>query len=408
MQKTVFDTTVKSHASIRGISAAFTTALRNTVAYVNSPLFFPMQFDWRGRLYYRTGFSPSQYAFTRSLINFSEPILIKAGSESEYFFFVALAKAIKKQDPSSYQKYFDIVLDHQEDILESLTNFYWVTFDEPFIALNLIQNFNIYIKHNSQNQREKGVLLYVKVEWDASASIFQISSALMANADTARLCNLLPSSHLDSKLHPILDIYKHLLPTYQENVHSAEDGLKALLRNQIRKLKGKQKVDHNWTEKDICLNSSNILIDFLYNLDRKTIKRLTMTKSYGKGTKGIQKDFIEHFIWLERLNNLKILKESNQDLNTNLLFIDFTKTSGLVKKRNWIKLKIDSKILKFKTFHKVYTVSKQIIIAFQGKADEAQTKNKSFYNELLPLDLKNTTQIKKLFQDLASLQLQTD
>lgn len=163
LQKSVFDTPVKSYASIRGISAAYTTALRNAVASVNYRLFFPMQLDWRGRLYYRTGFSPSQDAFTRTLISFSEPILIKANTDSEYFFFVALAKAIKKQDASSYQKYFNFVLDHQEDILESLTNFYWVTFDEPFVALNLIQNFKIYIKQNSQNQKEKGVLLYVKV-----------------------------------------------------------------------------------------------------------------------------------------------------------------------------------------------------------------------------------------------------
>lgn len=175
----------------------------------------------------------------------------------------------------------------------------------------------------------------------------------MANADTARLCNLLPSSHLDSKLHPILYIYKHLLPTYHKNVRSAENGLEALLRKQIRRLKGKQKVDHKWTEKDICLdysNTSNILIEFLYNLDRKTIKRLTMTKSYGKGTKGIQKDFIEYFIWLERLNNLKILKESDKDLNTNLLFIDFIKNPGLIQKRELDQIKNSFKKFKIENF----------------------------------------------------------
>lgn len=48
------------------------------------------------------------------------------------------------------------------------------------------------------------------------------------------------------------------------------------------------------------------------------------------------------------------------------------------------------------------------MIDFQGKADEAKTKNNTFYNELLPLDLKNNNQIKKLFQDLASLQAKID
>jgi len=302
LKESLFTNKLKAYSSIKGIREKILRSIKTAFSFINSPIFIPIQLDWRGRIYYRTEFNPLQDSFTRTLLNFSKPSLVIKDTDAEFFFFVALGKSIKKQ--KSFQDSFNFVVKHKKNILESLENFNWVTFDEPYVALNLILNFKIYVE-SSQQQKKKGILLYIQIPMDASASMFQITSALTKNSSSATMCNLIPvkggkGGSGDLRSAEILDIYTKILKIYQETVFSPTKGLVFNICQYIKtNYKTKNRIDANWTEKDVVLQNSGTLSSFLFSLSRKILKRIIMTMFYGKGKKGIAQDFIESLVLLE-------------------------------------------------------------------------------------------------------------
>ena len=139
LEEDVFKNAKVGFNSIYAISQQRVRTLQTAIALQNLPIYFGMQFDKRGRMYYKTEFNPLGDQFTRNFLQFSEPSFIKPNEESEFYFFVALGKAIKNH--KNFQQAFDFVKDNKKEILDTLNNFHWVTFKEPFTALNLIIQF---------------------------------------------------------------------------------------------------------------------------------------------------------------------------------------------------------------------------------------------------------------------------
>lgn len=151
--------------------------------------------------------------------------------------------------------------------------------------------------------REKGVHLDVRVEFDASASLFQIVSALMKNRLGAEKSNLIPArkSPKDSKLIMLLDVYQDLLNVFKKDPNSLSSAVLKYMKTTLFK---SDKLDIDWHPKDLDFDSSPKLKNFMLNLIRKVLKTTLMTKFYGKGSKALTEDFVEAFIQLEQQNKL--------------------------------------------------------------------------------------------------------
>lgn len=187
-EEVLFKTKKTAFLSLHGISESHKRSLKTTQDLINGPAYFSMKYDTRGRIYYRTEFSPLQRPFGRNLLRFIKPTLIKTSSKQEFIFFAMLGMSIKKH--SSYRDAFAFVCKNKTEIIESLNNFYWTTFQEPWVSLNYILEFKRYFEQ-PEKTRNLGVELFIQIELDASSSVLQINSVLSTNISLARaVCQL--------------------------------------------------------------------------------------------------------------------------------------------------------------------------------------------------------------------------
>lgn len=356
LQEGVFKDPKAAYASIQAISQKRVRTLQTAIALQNLPLYFVMQLDKRGRMYYKGEFSPLDDQFSRNLLTFSEPSLVKPKSEAEFYFFVALGKAIKT--PDSFQKAFEFVVNNKKNILDTLKNFHWVTFKEPFLALNLILQFKKY-NEIPEKLRKKGVLLHVKTECDASASFVQIVGSLTKNRFGAEKSNLIPprNSSENSKSIPLQDVYQNLLVEFQKEPNRL---LEEILNYMVNNLFSADKLDIDWLPEDLNFNSSPKLKDFMQNCSRSVLKTTLMTKFYGKGFRSLKEDFIKTIIKLEQQNKLNFLCEMNKDLDQNLSIIDVDSNSNIIKNEYFSKLKISVDFFYKISFKKINKNLKEI------------------------------------------------
>jgi len=231
-----------------------------------------MKFDNRGRLYYRTEFSPSQRSFSRNLLRFINPTLIKKNSKEEFIFFAKLGQSIKKH--SCYEKAYTFVCENQENIIDTLKTFYWTTFLDPWVALNFILEFKRYFL---KEERKEGVYLYIQLELDASSSMLQLLSTMILNYTIGKEVNMLLKNEEKETISKKListkklnnqefiksiknlersDIYLTIANLYQTYI---QNGGKAILLAELAKEIG-QEVKHLYLSKP--------LIKFMFELDQ--------------------------------------------------------------------------------------------------------------------------------------------
>ena len=122
LEEILFKTKKTALPSLQGTSESFSRSLNKGYLYINTPVFFAMQFDTRGRIYYRNEFSPLQNPFGRNLLRFIKPSLIKTGSKEEFVYFAELGMAIIKH--SCYKNAFAFVCENKKQIISSLDYFF--------------------------------------------------------------------------------------------------------------------------------------------------------------------------------------------------------------------------------------------------------------------------------------------
>ena len=300
LKENVFKNKKYRFNSIQSASKRTTRILKTAIGFINLPIYFMLELDKRGRVYYRNEFSPVQDSFVRSLLIFSKPSLIKTGGEAEFFFFVALGKAV--QGHKTMQDAFTFVCKNEENLLNSLENLNWVTFKEPFIALNLILQFQKYKK--SSCEKKKGVNLYINIEFDATSSVFQINSALIKNKYAAKATNLIPyeKSLENFKLTPSQDIYTDLLHNFNEKVNEKKSEIFSLICNPDNNESMDQEIKN-------FLRYSDLFQDFVLKLGRFVIKNIVMTRSYGKGKSGLIVFLMKQINQLQKEKTLELKKK---------------------------------------------------------------------------------------------------
>lgn len=448
LEKVLFKNKKSACLSLQGISDSFSRSLQMSWFFINTPLFFSMKFDTRGRIYYKNEFSPLQRPFGRHLIRFIKPSLIKTGSKEEFIFFSELGMAIKEH--SCYKEAFAFVCENKDEIIQSLKNFSWTTFKKPWASLDFILEFQHYFSYSEQ-RRDLGIELFIQLELDASSSVMQVNSVLSKNTFLAKSVNLLPTTESISnkklllKKQPVsdsdsiksienlkvLDIYSLTLKWYQDYMLSGggEKTFSDLLEKEIQgtiekhdenpicSTEASLKENSDLFSEDLLddipkksnktkstINLSDLLKDFVCNLDRPSIKSYLMTKSYNKGREQLAQDFYETISLMEiqKGSSLIIAEDNYQPIKVeiqNLLAVSYNPVDSLIQKKEKNAFLTNDLSL----HRKVQSVKDWLPISIYNDKEPQQNQERFIFNEdSLPSN--SLTYVRKLEQSVRDLQ----
>lgn len=185
----------------------------------------------------------------------------------------------------------------------------------------------------------------------------------MKNRFSAEKSNLIPSQNSlkNYKSIRLLDVYQDCVIEFQKKPNNLIYTVRKYMEVFFYEL---NKLDIDWHFKDINFDSSPVLKNFMLNLSRKVFKTTLMTKFYGKRSKALAEDFLEA---LEQQNKLKLLAKKNTPLDQNLLEIDFNQDSGIIKKKNFTKIRVSADLLRKKSFRKIDKSLVEINTSFKKK-----------------------------------------
>jgi len=344
LKKAIYDNPNRALLTLQGISGTYNRNLKYAIAYKNLPIFFQVILDSRGRMYYSGDFGPLQSSFGRNLITFAQSCKVSSNSIEEYEFYVGLGKMIINQESNNDS--FEFVKQFQTEILSSLDNFLWLIFKEPWYALSLILQLKEYLS-KSEEQRTKGVSLFIKIPIDASASAFQIYSALSKNKDGAIHSNLIPhpTDPIDSNSVKIKDYYTNCLEICKKDFTSDKIASKfySKCRNQD---------ENGFIDSELFSTAEHIftnypkLVEFL-KMTRSIFKPLLMRQSYGQGREKGAEFLLEELDLQIAQENLELepkptsnnkTTEKEKDLINNLNYLN--KDSEILRSQNFKFFKI--------------------------------------------------------------------
>lgn len=232
--------------------------LRLADQYKERPaIWFPYVTDWRGRVYPTVPhLNPQSVEYSKALIQFAEGKPI--GDRGVYWLMIHLANCAGV-DKVSFNDRIAWVEEHKQDILRAAadpwsTDFWHHDIDDPFKFLAAA------MEYKGVHDEGTGYISHLPVALDGSCNAYQHYAAMMRDPDTGALVNLLPADKPQDIYARTLEVTKHLLT----DALGSDDETTRLLA-----------------------------ATWLSRVDRKLVKRGTMTTPYGVTAWGIADQIAE-------------------------------------------------------------------------------------------------------------------
>lgn len=203
------------------------TVLTLANKYIDNTLYFPVQADFRGRLYYvPKSLNPQGNALAKGLLQFANPTPTQ-GAEDWFLIGGANVYGIK----GSLQSRQDWILDNEASIRRVAhdplgTGSFWLEASEPFLFLAFCHEFDEWV----QNRFDFKTRLPVRL--DHTASGLQMVSLIMGDKELQKLTNLVDPSQP-------YDVYQKILSNLHEKLSKSprpEDHLWKLSKPLIKLL----------------------------------------------------------------------------------------------------------------------------------------------------------------------------
>lgn len=218
-------------------------------------IYFPYQYDFRGRIYAVPAFNPQGPDFMKALLQFSEGKPLD--EESAPFLAIQLANtgAFDKVDKASLEDRVQWVYDNQEKIIacadDPYENRWWEEADSPYCFLAACKEWAGWVEHG------EGFISHLPVALDGSCSGIQHFSMALADEVGGAAVNLVPSEKP-------ADIYSLVM---EASIREVEDDAEGDDEE-------KRELAKQWLRSGL--------------MTRSCFKRPTMTYGYGSGQFGFR------------------------------------------------------------------------------------------------------------------------
>lgn len=262
----------------RRIGMEFSIAQANKFAQFKA-IWFPMDMDWRGRVYAVPMFNPQGNDMTKGLLTFAQGKPI--GEDGLYWLKIHGANCAGV-DKVPFPERIDFIESHHADILACaeapLENLWWASQDSPFCFLAFCFEYAGAIHHG------KSYVSSLPLAFDGSCSGIQHFSCMLRDENGGRAVNLLPSDVVQDIYRIVSDKVNVRL---QADVIGGEDNSVEAMTNKvtgeiIEKLKlGTRELAGQW---------------LAFGVDRGVTKRSVMTLAYGSKEYGFRDQVLDDTI----------------------------------------------------------------------------------------------------------------
>ena len=251
--------TADRQAQAKSLSTRAT--LETATAFVGTPVYFPQQLDFRGRVYPMPQFNPQGDKLTKSLIRFADG---KPITEKGAFWYRVHGANCFGLDKLSFAERVEWTYENQDRIIamgsDPLGDTFWAEADEPWPFLAWALEFAEYVNAGPE------FLSFIPVAVDATCSALQHWSAALRDEDGGRRVNLLDGNRGD---------------VYADVAEELERALKA--------------------------EGSPLSLYLLTSpyLGRKLVKTPTMARTYGGTLRGVEDHIRRHMQATDKLVSLR-------------------------------------------------------------------------------------------------------
>ena len=261
--------------------------------------YFPMQVDYRGRVYSVPSFvSPQSCDLGRSCLEFYNGVPIKNEEDARW---LKIHGANVWGRKGTFEDRIAWIEHNTDDIIKIADDPYkyklWQDASEPWAFLAFCFEYGAYKKEGY------GFVTHLPCRMDASCNGIQILSLLLKDEKIGKLTNLVPDL-------PPQDVYQHIADRVNKNLHRA---------------KSRQSLAGDWLK---------------WGIDRKYCKRIVMTKPFGMN--GYTSTFELESVFLSEVRNGRSNPFSKSEYLEALLYL-----SSVINKQTNIVLENHIKFMKW-------------------------------------------------------------
>ncbi|QLF85753.1 RNA polymerase [Escherichia phage PhiV-1] len=262
----------------RRMSMEFMLGQANKFAQFKA-IWFPMNMDWRGRVYAVPMFNPQGNDMTKGLLTLAKGKPI--GVDGYYWLKIhgANTAGVDKVDFAERIKFID---DNHENIMsvaaDPIANTWWAEQDSPFCFLAFCFEY-AGVQHHGMNYN-----CSLPLAFDGSCSGIQHFSAMLRDEVGGRAVNLLPSKEVQDIYRIVAERVNEIMQ--QDVINGTDNEVETVINKDTGEI----------TEK-LKLGTKELAGQWLaYGVTRKVTKRSVMTLAYGSKEYGFRDQVLEDTI----------------------------------------------------------------------------------------------------------------
>ncbi|QGF19809.1 DNA-directed RNA polymerase [Pectobacterium phage MA1A] len=262
----------------RRLSMEFTVAQANKFAQFKA-IWFPMNLDWRGRVYAVPMFNPQGNDMTKGLLTFAKGKPL--GSDGMYWLKIHGANCAGV-DKVPFPERIEFIEDNHANIMAAaenpLENLWWAEQDSPFCFLAFCFEYAGAIKHG------KSYVSSLPLAFDGSCSGIQHFSAMLLDEIGGAAVNLLPSAIVQDIYRIVADKVNDRLKV--DAINGSQNTVEVITDAKTGEA----------TEKT-TLGTTTLANQWLaFGVNRGVTKRSVMTLAYGSKEYGFRDQVLEDTI----------------------------------------------------------------------------------------------------------------
>lgn len=242
-------------------------------------IYFPLNLDWRGRVYAIPYFNPQGNDLSKGLLTFADK---KPIGERGFYWLKVHGANTAGVDKVSFEERIKFIEDNHNEIIkiakDPLANLWWTELDSPFCFLAFCFEYHNVIQYGLDYECS------LPVSFDGSCSGIQHFSAMLRDEVGGNAVNLVPQDTVQDIYKVVADKLIDILKIDAEN--GSEDEIEVVTNEDtgeiIEKVKlGTKTLAMNWLQ---------------FGINRKVTKRCVMTLPYGAQEYGFAQQILEDTI----------------------------------------------------------------------------------------------------------------